>query len=77
MLIPSFRGFVQKTPSRAGTIDSADKSTSTALIPFCQAICDRHLPGFKCYSNDYQKATPDPQALAFYRQVINKVKVNI
>ncbi len=65
------------TWSRAGTIDSADKSTATALIPLCQAICDRHLPGFKCYSNDYQKATPDPQALAFYRQVINKVKVNI
>jgi hypothetical protein len=65
------------TWSRAGTMDSADKSTATALIPFCQAICDRHLPGFKCYSNDYKKATPDPQSLAFYRQAINKTKVSI
>ena len=65
------------TWSRAGTMDSADKSTATALIPFCQAICKRHLPGFKCYSNDYKKATPDPQALAFYRQAINKTKVSI
>jgi hypothetical protein len=60
-----------------GTIKSEDPLIAERLIPFCQAICDRHLPGFKCYSNDYKKATPDPQALAFYRQAINKVKVSI
>jgi hypothetical protein len=60
-----------------GTIKSEDPLIAERLIPFCQAICNRHLPGFKCYSNDYKKATPDPQALAFYRQAINKIKISI
>jgi hypothetical protein len=60
-----------------GTIKSEDPLVADRLIPFCKAICDRHSPGFKCYSNDYQKATPDPQALAVYRQAINKAKVSI
>jgi hypothetical protein len=46
-----------------GTIKNEDPLVADRLIPLCQAICDRHLPGFKCYSNDYKKATPDPQAL--------------
>lgn len=60
-----------------GTIKSEDPLVAERFISLFQAICNRHLPGFKCYSNDYKKATPDPQALAFYRQVINKVKVSI
>ncbi|WP_373544503.1 hypothetical protein [Chamaesiphon sp.] len=59
------------------TMDSADGSTATSLIPLCKAICERHIPGFKCYSNDLKKASPDPQALEFYRQAINKVHPTI
>ncbi len=60
-----------------GTIASEDFSVAERLIPFCKAICDRHLPGFKCYSNAIKNSSLDPQALAFYRQAINKVKVSI
>jgi hypothetical protein len=60
-----------------GTIKSEDSLVAERLIPFCQAICDRHLPGFKCYSNAIKNTNPDPQSLAFYRQAINKVKVSI
>jgi hypothetical protein len=60
-----------------GTIKSEDPLVVERLIFFCKAICDRHLPGFKCYSNAIKNSNPDPQALAFYRQAINKVKVPI
>ncbi len=60
-----------------GTITSEDSRVAEQLIPFCKAICDRHFPGFKCYSNAIKNSSPDPQALAFYRQAINKVKVTI
>ena len=60
-----------------GTIKSEDSLVAEYLIPFCQVICNRHLPGFKCYSNAMKNSSPDPQALAVYRQAINKVKVSI
>jgi hypothetical protein len=60
-----------------GTIKSEDPLVADRLIPLCKAICARHLSGFKCYSNDYKKATPDPQSLTIYRQAIDRAKVTI
>lgn len=60
-----------------GTIKGDDPLVAERLISLCQAICDRHIPGFKCYSNAIKNSSPDPQVLAFYRQAINKVKVSI
>ena len=67
-----------------GTITSSiqgnngeDRVTAQQLIPLCEAICNRHISGFKCYSNDLKKANPDLQVLEFYRQAINKVKISI
>lgn len=63
-----------------GTMHSenpTDPLVAQQLVPLCQAICERHQAGFKCYSNDIKKASPDPQALTFYRQALNKVPTTI